>query len=647
MLPFRRHYWAILLAIGSMSSPLAAQDVEPLPTWSVPGAPGGKLAARPVALAKGSLTLEDKTGKQHAVKLADLPDAEQKDALITVVGSGVVVVQTKDVLQNPFGMGSGFVVDAAGLVLTNYHVVRGAGLIEVSLRDGKTVLPAELVAINRANDVAVLKVAKLPAGTHVLELATAERPRARQSVWTIGHPKGFKDTVSSGEVGAVRKTAELPDPLPRMLRAPEGTLWIQTDAVIDRGSSGGPLLNPAGHAIGMNTFVAGRGLGFALFLAHAADPLKTAAAAKPMTLPLAPADGELALQWWSREVGPLYGAFEKEFYQLNAQVAGQKREQVLSRVQALNKKHRPAMLGVARQDPAGWPAFQALYYALDMSNDGSDDAAKDLDETLRSLGKHHLMRMDMAAVAVKAGSLPLGVGRDFLDRVLAGSPHRDVQAQAAYSLSQNRLAWLTYDASLDLTEVKAARTQIEGLANRLNRDFPEVGVLVATNAGQQLATGQQAADLTRAQLALVHVGLPARETAGIDAAGTTFKLSEYKGKVILLDFFANWCPWCVKSYPAHQKLVKDLKDKPFALLGVNADNEKVLSELVQGEKPKVTWRSWADGEAGPIHADWGVNSWPTLFLIDKDGIVRRQFSGEPTAEQLKTSIDKLLGEAKK
>ncbi len=630
---------ALWLVVAATTYALG-QQIAPLPTWSVASAPGGKLAANPVALSKGMLTLEDKTGKQHVIKLSDLSEEEQNDALITVVGSGVVVVQQKDVFNNLSGMGSGFVVDGAGLVLTNYHVVRGAGLIEVELRDGKSVLPAKLVAIDRANDVAVLKVDKLPAGTHVVELAATERPRPLQKVWTIGHPRGFKNTISSGVINAVRATGDLPEPYNQFLKAPATTLWLQTDAVLARGSSGGPLLNSAGQAIGMNTFVVpNERIGFALFLSHVTDTLKEAATAKAMSLPLVPADGEPALAWWSREAGPLVEAFQKDLTRLDAEAAGLPREQILPRVQALNKKHRAALLGLARIDPAGWPAFQALFYSLDLTTDGSDDAAKDLSEVSRLLGEHHLKRMDMLAVLGKVNNQPLAKGREFTERIFAGSPHRDVQAHAAFVLGQNRLTWLVYDASLDLGEVKGARDQIEGLAKRLDGDFAAVGF-------GQGATGKQAAAQLRAQLAAVHVGQPFREITGIDALGEKFKLSDYKGKVILLDFFANWCPWCVASYPSHQKLVKDLQDQPFALLGVNCDNEKELSELVKGDKPKVTWRTFADGENGPIHADWGVNSWPTLFLIDKSGIVRRQYSGAPKVEDLRAGVETLLREGK-
>ena len=204
-----------------------------------------------------------------------------------------------------WAVGSGFVFTKTGFILTNYHVVKGAGAVEVEFRDNNSRVPAECLAVDRQNDVAVLKVANLPEGTHILRLSAKSAPRLGDHVWTIGHPNQLKNTISWGNVNAVRKAKDLPKQLQEELHLPDTTRWIQTDAVITHGSSGGPLLDSNGEVIGMNTFIAGPQLGFALHVSHAESAFveaKKSSGALP--LPIPPDDDESALAWLSREMAP-------------------------------------------------------------------------------------------------------------------------------------------------------------------------------------------------------------------------------------------------------------------------------------------------------------------------------------------------------
>ncbi|MHB8520805.1 MAG: peroxiredoxin family protein [Limisphaerales bacterium] len=98
-------------------------------------------------------------------------------------------------------------------------------------------------------------------------------------------------------------------------------------------------------------------------------------------------------------------------------------------------------------------------------------------------------------------------------------------------------------------------------------------------------------------------------------------------------------------YPHERSLVKRLQDKPFVLLGVNSDPKDHLKQTIK--KEQMTWRSWWDGgsSGGPIASQWGVHGWPTLYLIDRQGMIRSEFVGSPGDETLDQSIDDLLKEA--
>jgi S1-C subfamily serine protease len=156
---------------------------------------------------------------------------------------GVVQINTSG--QRGQGQGSGFVVDKSGHIVTNYHVIEGASSIEVSFSSQDT-LPATLVGEDPSTDLAVLKVDENPRGLTPLRLGDSDRVQVGDPVVAIGNPFGLERTVTAGIVSALQ----------RAVRAPNGFTIdqvIQTDAPINHGNSGGPLLDASGAVIGVNS----------------------------------------------------------------------------------------------------------------------------------------------------------------------------------------------------------------------------------------------------------------------------------------------------------------------------------------------------------------------------------------------------------
>ncbi|MGH9599491.1 MAG: S1C family serine protease [Terracidiphilus sp.] len=158
------------------------------------------------------------------------------------------------------GQGSGFVLDRAGHVLTNYHVIQGANRgIEVTLSN-KGHYPATVLNVDKVRDLALLKI-DAP-NLQPVTLADSSKLQVGQRVYAIGNPFGLSGTMTQGIISSIRS-----------IRNENGALIdnaIQTDAAINPGNSGGPLLNSGGQVIGINTMIASNGadqnsgIGFAI-----------------------------------------------------------------------------------------------------------------------------------------------------------------------------------------------------------------------------------------------------------------------------------------------------------------------------------------------------------------------------------------------
>jgi putative serine protease PepD len=157
--------------------------------------------------------------------------------------------------------GSGFVIDGNGHIATNQHVVDGASSITVTFADGKKA-SAKVVATDSSTDVAVIKVDAPRSELHPLQFADSNGVKVGDGVVAIGSPFGLEGTVTTGIVSALNRTIQAPNNF-----TISGA--IQTDAAINHGNSGGPLLDADGHVIGINAQIesdsgGNDGVGFAI-----------------------------------------------------------------------------------------------------------------------------------------------------------------------------------------------------------------------------------------------------------------------------------------------------------------------------------------------------------------------------------------------
>ncbi|HEX4543049.1 MAG TPA: trypsin-like peptidase domain-containing protein [Candidatus Acidoferrum sp.] len=215
----------------------------------------------------------------EAVPLGGSNSTAQRDAVLTEDESinvriyrqaspAVANILTKateyDFFMDPVpveGAGSGFVIDPRGYILTNYHVVEGAQSIEVVLGD-QSRHPAKFIGADQRNDVALVKIDPKGKQLTTLKLGDSGAIQVGQKVLAIGNPFGFQSTLTTGVVSAVGRTVQTSQ-----------TTFIeeaiQTDAAINRGNSGGPLIDSRGEVIGINSAIytptgTTAGIGFAI-----------------------------------------------------------------------------------------------------------------------------------------------------------------------------------------------------------------------------------------------------------------------------------------------------------------------------------------------------------------------------------------------
>jgi thiol-disulfide isomerase/thioredoxin len=210
---------------------------------------------------------------------------------------------------------------------------------------------------------------------------------------------------------------------------------------------------------------------------------------------------------------------------------------------------------------------------------------------------------------------------------LEKNPGVEVRGHACFSL-----AVLLKSESNEGMNDRAAE-EAGRLFERVMADYGGVkseGKTLAERAGPELS-----------ELRILGVGRVAPEIEGEDLEGGIMKLSDYRGNVIVVTFWGTWCGPCMQMVPDEKRLAERLAGKPFALVGINSDTDqaKVFAAV---KKEKITWRSFRDGNApGPIATAWNVHSWPTVYVLDRKGVIRYRDVRE---QALSDAVDTLMAE---
>jgi len=226
--------------------------------------------------------------------------------------------------------------------------------------------------------------------------------------------------------------------------------------------------------------------------------------------------------------------------------------------------------------------------------------------------------------------------------VAESNPSRDVKGQATYCLGM-----LRRDAAFPYGNPPGEKQRAE-LIEQARGFFNEV---VGTYADVKTPDGKATIGLKAAHevkrfdnLPSLKVGGVAPEIEGEDLDGRPLKLSDHRGKVVVVVFWGSWCGPCMAMVPHEKELWERHRGEPFALLGVNCGDPIETAKKTAADKG-MGWPSWYDGEEirGPIETDYDVQHWPTTYVIDAKGVIRYF---DVRGEELGKAVEALLAELK-
>lgn len=315
-------------------------------------------------------------------------------------------------------------------------------------------------------------------------------------------------------------------------------------------------------------------------------------------------------------------------------------------------------LDIARKHPKDPAAYASLTWIVQNSEFGAA-AAKPYAQAIALLAERYAQHPDSEELFEQMSKAPFASTGQFLKAVHEKHPSPAVRGRAGFNLG---LYLKNYCATVDqlrgqpemarnvelfvgselFTQLKKTDTadklrQADAVFARVQKDH-SLTLYKRTVLGKAAA-----AELF--ELRNLAVGKIAPDIEGEDTDGKKFKLSDYRGKVVVVVFWGTWCGHCMAMVPQERALVKRLEGQPFALLGVNsdADREKLKPVLA---KRGITWRSFYDGPntEGPIASRWNVLGWPAIYVLDTKGVIRFKHVRD---EVLDRAVDELMKEAKR
>ena len=274
-----------------------------------------------------------------------------------------------------------------------------------------------------------------------------------------------------------------------------------------------------------------------------------------------------------------------------------------------------AALEIARADPTDDLGFLALHFAF-YEHMGFDDPERGeiRDEVYEALEAHyvHDLRLDRMLLGLIRFGGEGGV--DLVDKVVADSDHRRLRARGAFWSAMERLMEVD-DLDSPPEERARVRAEVTAMANLVAEEYGDVEVFRGEAGGEAIEPVLYALE----NLAL---GSELPEAGAERIGGDTESLSDYRGQVLLLDFWATWCAPCIASLPEVTTLQRVLGDEGFQVITISIDENVGLVEQFMENRMDLPFVNWFVGEQSKLYDDWAIQGVPTYIVVDREGLVR-------------------------
>jgi peroxiredoxin len=295
-------------------------------------------------------------------------------------------------------------------------------------------------------------------------------------------------------------------------------------------------------------------------------------------------------------------------------------------------------LDFAEKNPQAPEAFEALFMALRTSG-GPTAKGGTWATILQHLQAHYTTRPEIGRMVRVLGNMNDEAATKLVREIIAKNPDHKIQGRACKALAEGR----TKVAKL-ADQLKANPRSRQLIEEQAGKDYVAKLLADAEKAQQEL---QELTRLVREKYADVFpdltVGKPAPEVVSQDLDGKEVKLSALKGNVVVLDLWVTASNRCKAMIPQQRELVSRLKDKPFVLVSMSADEKKTtLTDFLA--KEKMPWTHWWNGDEGGIIDDWEVRTFPTIYILDAQGVIRFK---DVKGDQLEEAVYELLKELEK
>lgn len=324
---------------------------------------------------------------------------------------------------------------------------------------------------------------------------------------------------------------------------------------------------------------------------------------------------------------------------INAEKDKAAREKLIEEYQNGRTKFAGKVLEVVKEDPKAEGALTAFQTCLALSS--GDD--KMFGEVVSLLLANHIDNTKITDLfSMLSGNEK---GQQALEQIGEKAKSKTVQGHAKFVLVQGMIESTDYPRNGKPMAAEAAAKKFAEAEAKLKSVVAQYGEeKIPAPRGKGTVTIADASKKLTFFVEHLVVGkaAPAVECSTLDDEKKA-KLSDYKGKVVVLDVWATWCPPCRAMIPHERDMVKKLKDKPFALISVSADAKKdTLTDFLK--KEEMPWTHWWNGSTGNLLETYQIRFYPTIYVIDAKGVIRHKHL---RGDDLEHAVEKLIAEMEK